>query len=301
MELQLVNLTKEFGNFRAVNNLNLTISNGVYGLLGVNGAGKTTLMKMLYGKTKKNQKEGVSIRVFGFDPEEKELEIKFLSGIVPQEDNLDLELSVIQNLMIYAKFYGIKTQEAQKKIDQLLNFMELSGKKDEKIRNLSGGMKRRLIIVRALINNPQLLILDEPTTGLDPQVRHIIWDKLRFLKNNGVAILLTTHYMEEAYQLCDHIIMMNKGQKVLEGIPAELIQSHIETYVLELLDKKDLDSLKFKSEIRIDQTENRTFLFSNTIETLNQITHFLKPGNFYLHQSNLEDLFLKITGRGLNE
>ena len=189
---------------------------------------------MLTGKGIRDKIKNSAIDVFGYDPERNELEIKFFSGIVPQDDNLDTELNVFQNLHIYSKFYNISYKTAKQKINELLNFMELGNKVKSKIRHLSGGMQRRLVIVRALLNNPKLLIMDEPTTGLDPQVRHIIWDKLRILKKQGVTILLTTHYMEEAYQLCDKIILMNNGRKVLEGNPALLVKNNIEKYVLEI-------------------------------------------------------------------
>ena len=259
------------------------------------------MMKMLYGKVRRNFKYHGQIRVFGYDPIKNELEIKYVSGIVPQENNLDLELSVIQNLMVYSKFYSIKKKTAMERIENLLDFMELSNKKNSKIRQLSGGMKRRLVIARALINDPKLLILDEPTTGLDPQVRHIIWDKLRILKKGGVTILLTTHYMEEAYQLCDKLIMMHKGEKVLEGNPAALIKRNIEKFVLEILNIKEVKNIKPSKEIRIDKTENRFFLYSNKLKIIENISKTFNPGDFYFRQSNLEDLFLKITGRGLHE
>ena len=179
--------------------------------------------------------------------------------------------------------------------------MELTNKKNSKIKHLSGGMKRRLVIVRALLNNPRFLILDGPTTGLDPQARHIIWDKLRLLQNNGVTILITTHYMEEAFQLCSKIIMMHNGEKVLEGNPSLLILENIEKYVLEIFDAKIADKIKIEKNIRVDKTENRFFLYSNYLKLLQITSKNLKAGDFYLRQSNLEDLFLKTTGRGLNE
>ncbi len=298
--IEVKNVSKSFKNIHAVSNLSFQIRKSTcFGLLGPNGAGKTTMMKMIFGKTMRDNNKNSIINVFGNDPVKNELEIKFISGIVPQEDNLDLELNVIDNLLIYSKFYGINKNEALMKIKELLKFMELSNKSNSKIRHLSGGMKRRLVIARALLNNPKLLILDEPTTGLDPQVRHIIWDKLRILKNSGVTILITTHYMEEAFQLCDNLIMLYKGKKVLEGNPKELIEKSIERYVLELFRvKTKIASVK---SIRVDKTENRLFLYSNKIELLNRITENLVPGDFYLRQANLEDLFLYTTGRQIND
>ena len=296
------NISKTYKKLKAVDDLSFEVEKShCFGILGPNGAGKTTMMKMLYGKVRRNFKYHGQIRVFGYDPIKNELEIKYVSGIVPQENNLDLELSVIQNLMVYSKFYSIKKKTAMERIENLLDFMELSNKKNSKIRQLSGGMKRRLVIARALINDPKLLILDEPTTGLDPQVRHIIWDKLRILKKGGVTILLTTHYMEEAYQLCDKLIMMHKGKKVLEGNPAALIKKNIEKFVLEILNIKEVKNIKPSKEIRIDKTENRFFLYSNKLKIIENISKTFNPGDFYFRQSNLEDLFLKITGRGLHE
>ena len=296
------NISKSYKSLKAVSNLSFEVQKSeCFGILGPNGAGKTTMTKMLIGKTLRDNPKDSEIKVFGYDPRHNELDIKYVSGIVPQEDNLDAELSVIQNLLIYSKFYNINKKTALERIEYLLDFLELTNKKNAKIRWLSGGMKRRLVIVRALINNPKLLILDEPTTGLDPQVRHIIWDKLRLLKNQGVTILITTHYMEEAFQLADKIIMMYNGEKVLEGNPAGLIEENIEKYVLEIIKNQKENQLKEIKNIRVDKSENRTFIFSNELGALEKISRAFSPGDFYLRQSNLEDLFLKVTGRELNE
>jgi len=295
-------VTKKFKDLTAVEDLSFKVRQAeCFGFLGPNGAGKTTMMKMLIGRCRRDNPGPGQISVFGYDPVKSELEIKYLAGVVPQEDNLDAELSVRQNLFIYAGFYGIKKTTAAPRIDYLLDFMELTDKAGSKIRELSGGMKRRLIIARALINNPRLLILDEPTTGLDPQVRHLIWDKLRMLKKDGVTILITTHYMEEAYQICDRLIIMHKGEKVLEGAPGDLIEEHIEQYVLEILDRESVGDLDTDSRIRLEQTDSRVLLYSDDISVLEAVTGGYKAGDFYLRQSNLEDLFLKTTGRYLNE
>ncbi len=296
----LENISKRYREVQAVKNLGFSIAPSTcFGILGPNGAGKTTTMKILTGKAIRDRNGRINI--FGYDPEVNELEIKYISGIVPQENNLDEELNVRDNLLVYSKFYGMKRKLASNKIDELLEFMELSGKKKAKVRHLSGGMKRRLVIVRALLNNPRLLILDEPTTGLDPQVRHTIWDKLRILKKEGVTIILTTHYMEEAFQLCDRLIMMNCGEKVLEGCPAKLIRDNIEKYVLEVLNPDSFKKIKPGAGIRIDKTENRIFIYSDSIRPLENISGKIKPGDFYMRQSNLEDLFLNVTGRKLDE
>jgi len=295
------NINKTFKTLKAVDDLSFFVNQSeCFGILGPNGAGKTTMMKMLYGKALRDRHSG-KINVFGYDPDNRELEIKYLSGIVPQENNLDDELSVIQNLLIYAKFYGLSCKRSMDRINELLEFMELSGKKNAKIRHLSGGMKRRLTFVRSLLNNPKLLILDEPTTGLDPQVRHNIWDKIRLLKKDGVTIIITTHYMEEAYQLCDRLILMHKGKKILEGNPVDLINTNIEKYVLEILNHSLFDKIRISKNINSDRTQNRLYLYSRDLKSLEQLTKGLNPGDYYLRQSNLEDLFLKTTGRILNE
>ena len=257
------------------------------------------MMKMLYGKVLRTNAD--RLEVFGYDPLTESLEVKSLTGIVPQEDSLDQDLTVYQNLMIYAGFYGIKKQQATERIDDLLDFMQLSEKKKTAIRALSGGMRRRLVIARALLNNPKLLILDEPTTGLDPQVRHLIWEKLTGLKKQGVTLLLTTHYMEEAFQICDNLILMNKGEKILEGQPSALIQDNIEKYVLEMTHPPAELSTLCDSSIRIETTENRAFLYSDSFQILQNCSEKLGAQDIYLRQSNLEDVFLKTTGRHLDE
>lgn len=299
--IQVKNVVKHFKHLKAVDKLSFEVPTGIcFGFLGPNGAGKTTMMKILCGKSKRDKVENDLVSVFGRDPDRDELAIKFISGIVPQEDNLDLELNVEQNLQIYAKFYGLSAAQSRPFIASVLNFMELSEKKTSGIRELSGGMKRRLLIARALINNPKILILDEPTTGLDPQVRHHIWDKLRTLKKQGVTILLTTHYMEEAYQICDELIIMNKGAKVLQGNPGDLIQNHIENYVLEILNM-EIPITEYPESIRRESANHRHLLYSDDFNEIKKISDLFKSGEFILRQSNLEDVFLKITGSNLYE
>ena len=228
--------------------------------------------------------------------------MKNLSGVVPQDDNLDVELNVEENLRIYARFYDMDRRQTEERIDYLLNFMELAEKRKAKIDDLSGGMKRRLLIARGLINRPALLILDEPTTGLDPQVRQLIWDKLRGLKKEGVTILLTTHYMEEAYQIADTVIIMDKGRKILEGDPRELLKREIEQYVLEIIASKDAqDRIQEENDhLRRESSEERLMFYSNDFEVLKRMSAELEPGQYFLRQTTLEDLFLKTTGRQLN-
>ena len=300
-------VSKKFNHVLAVKNLDFSVYKAeCFGFLGPNGAGKTTMMKIIYGMVKRDNPVPYQVNIFGYDPLINQLEIKYISGIVPQEDNLDLELSVIQNLYIYTKFYGISKRNALSRIEYLLDFMDLTEKKNTRIRDLSGGMKRRLIIARALINEPKLLILDEPTTGLDPQVRHLIWDKLRMLKKEGVTILITTHYMEEAFQLCDRLIIMHKGENILEGKPNQLINENMEKFVLEIYSDKNLTDDKFQSFnfdnlIRFEHSNSRILFYSNHFEKLEELSKDYKSMDYYLRQSNLEDLFLRVTGRSLNE
>jgi lipooligosaccharide transport system ATP-binding protein len=302
LAVKATNVHKTYGSLTAVNQLSFEVPRGIcFGFLGPNGAGKTTMMKMLFGKTGRDDSGGGEVSVFGYDPKERALEIKYFTGIVSQEDNLDQELSVFQNLMIYSRFYALPGKQARHFIENVLAFMELSDKKEFQIRQLSGGMKRRLLIARALLNHPRLLILDEPTTGLDPQVRHVIWDKLRDLKKQGVTILLTTHYMEEAFQICDDLIIMNKGEKVMQGPPALLIDKHIEKYVLELLHTGDKAAIHAGDGVRAEVMNSRVLLYADDFETIRRISDRFRAGDFILRQSNLEDVFLKITGRKLHE
>lgn len=298
-------VNKTYGDLHAVKDLSFSVApSQCFGLLGPNGAGKTTMMKMVYGKASQDLQDSGSIEVFDMDPRHRELDIKYITGVVPQDNNLDTELNVWQNLYLYSRFYHLPRTEANRRIQSLLEFMEIAEKKLARINELSGGMKRRLIIARALINNPRLLILDEPTTGLDPQVRHLIWDKLRQLKKQGVTILLTTHYMEEAYQICDSLIIMDKGKKVMEGVPSRLLQDNIERYVLEVMNRDSrpvVEKAINHLPVRRDESHEILLLYSNQMDSLEQISQQLNPGEYYLRQSNLEDLFLKTTGRSLNE
>ena len=222
---------------------------------------------------------------------------------MPQDDNLDEELNVRQNLRVFARLYGIPAKRAEPRIAELLEFMELRDKANANIRELSGGMKRRLVIVRALLNEPRLLILDEPTTGLDPQVRHTIWDKLRQLKRGGLTIMLTTHYMEEAFQLCDDVLIIENGKAVVRGNPKLLLGSHIEPYVLELTDVKlaprALERLP-AGTARVEQSDESVRVYATDYALLKAVADELPPGDHHLRPSTLEDVFLKATGRRLD-
>jgi lipooligosaccharide transport system ATP-binding protein len=283
------NLKKQFGQLRADN------------WCGASGGVDSTHSA---GSGQTSSPQG-SINVLGYDPASNELAIKYLSGVVPQDNNLDDELDVISNLMVYSRFYALPRKTAMSRIDYLLGFMELSEKRAARIKELSGGMQRRLIIARALMNNPKLLILDEPTTGLDPQVRHLIWDKLRQLKRHGTTILLTTHYMEEAFALCDTILIMDKGTGVMRGPPAELLAKNVEKHVLEITGSCKLETIADAAtlqKVRIDRTQETTRVYCDDDQLLRQLAGGgPKDARYFLRQSNLEDVFLKATGRALNE
>ena len=293
--IQAHHINKRFGSLLAVDDLSFAVdANTCFGFLGPNGAGKTSTMKMIYARSKRDP--GGTIDIFGHDPDTAtELAIKYFCGVVPQEDNLDEELNVIQNLRLFARFYDMPRKKARQRIDELLDFLELGEKRTASIRDLSGGMKRRLVIARALLNEPKLLILDEPTTGLDPQVRHLIWDKLRQLKKQGTTMLLTTHYMEEAFQLCDTILIMHKGQNILQGAPKDLLAEHIEGYVLELTDPGEIDATNGAigpaGHVRVDESGQMVRFYADDIDSLKMVADKLPNTQIYLRQSNLEDVF----------
>jgi lipooligosaccharide transport system ATP-binding protein len=303
--IHVQNVSKRFEKLLALDRLSFDVEEAsCFALLGPNGAGKTTMMKMIYGKCRRDENAESSILVFGCDPDKNALDIKACSGIVPQEDNLDVELDVKRNLDIYANFYHIPKKEADARIQRLLEFMELTDKIRAKIRELSGGMKRRLLIVRALLNHPRLLILDEPTTGLDPQVRHLIWNKIRQLKKEGTTILLTTHYMEEAFVLADTILILHEGKKIMEGNPRKLLDDHMEDYVLEVLEKEAADAIEAsdaRRPLRKEDAFDVQLLYSDDLDDLKKISGRMHPGSHFLRQTNLEDLFMKMTGRKLHD
>ena len=295
---------KSYRDVKAVDGISFDVAPSTcFGLLGRNGAGKSTIMQLIYRKAQRDPTPPGTISVFGFDPERDELEIKCRSGVVPQDDNLDEELNVSQNLRIFARLYGIPAKRAESRIAELLEFMELREKANASIRELSGGMKRRLVIVRALLNQPRLLILDEPTTGLDPQVRHTIWDKLRQLKRGGLTIMLTTHYMEEAFQLCDDVLIIENGRAVVRGNPKLLLGSHIEPYVLELTDVKLAPQVLARlpaGTARVEPSDESVRVYATDYAVLKAVADELPPGDHHLRPSTLEDVFLKATGRRLD-
>ncbi|MHB8157586.1 MAG: ABC transporter ATP-binding protein [Desulfocucumaceae bacterium] len=300
-------LVKKFGEFEAVKGITFSVRRGeCFGLLGPNGAGKSSIVRMIYGFSPVTSG---SLEVFGVDITTGARVIKARIGVVPQEDNLDPELSVLQNLEVYAGYFRIKRDLARERAKEILDFMELQEKAGQVVESLSGGQKRRLTIGRALINRPDFLILDEPTTGLDPYARHIVWQRLRKLKEMGTTMLLTTHYLEEASHLCDRIIVIHRGRILEEGNPPELIDRHVGQRALELgVDPQYWESLEEGLEglIKARQTlSGDMVLFTDYGQELSkritQRAEELKVDIKYqrLRQTNLEDVFLKLTGSTL--
>ncbi|MEE8423966.1 MAG: ATP-binding cassette domain-containing protein [Thermodesulfobacteriota bacterium] len=296
-------LTKNYGEREAVKGIDFTVrGKECFGFLGPNGAGKTTIINMTLCFTPKTSG---TLKVFDMSVDNNPREIKARTGVVPQEDNLDTDLTVFENLMVYARYYGVPRKTAFKRAEELLNFMQLLDRKNDKLSVLSGGMKRRLLIARALVNDPDLLILDEPTTGLDPQARHLIWQKLRGLKKIGVTMILTTHYMEEAAQLCDRLVIMDMGKILTEGDPKKLIHEHIGSDVLEIrVDGVNLDDLYNKlDEFKLthEKAGDTVLVFSNSSEIPVSKIIDTKKDIFVHRAASLEDVFLRLTGRELRD
>jgi len=292
-------LTKHFGTSEVVSGIDFEVRAGrCFGLLGPNGAGKTTTLRMIQGVS---DPTGGELSVLGYLVEGRAVRQRM--GIVPQIDNLDPDFTVVENLRVYAAYFRLRGFDLDARIDELVKFVELGDKRDVRIDTLSGGMRRRLSIARALVNDPELLILDEPTTGLDPQVRHMIWARLRDLKASGKTLLLTTHYMEEAERLCDELIVMDRGRILDRGSPVELIARHVQGEVIEVRGSSRQISglLESVPEVRSEEVGDTIYLYTDKSEAL---VERLKgePGLFYLHRpANLEDVFLKLTGRELRE
>ncbi|VVB91376.1 Trehalose/maltose import ATP-binding protein MalK [uncultured archaeon] len=283
-----------------MDNVSFTVDEGeMFGFLGPNGAGKTTTMKMIQCISPKT---GGELSVFGMDVNTHQREIKRLLGIVPQENNLDPDFTVYENLLVYARYFDIPRAVAEKKIDELLDFVQLGEKKGTTIVQLSGGMKRRLILARALINDPRLLILDEPTVGLDPQARHLIWDRLKKLRSQGNTIVLTTHYLEEAAQLCDRLVIMEQGKILVEGKPAELVLQHVGTDIVEAENSPEaiacLDGLGAKYEISGETIQVYT---DSPQKITGALLEDCRLGQVTARRATLEDVFLKLTGRKLRD
>ncbi len=298
------NLVKRFGQFTAVDQIQFEIREGeCFGFLGPNGAGKTSTMKMIYCFSPITQG---NLQVMGLKVGRDDRQIKSQMGVVPQEDSLDPDLSVFDNLTLYARYFDIPKKEARSRAEELLHFLQLEEKRNETITKLSGGMKRRLVIARALLNRPKILVLDEPTTGLDPQARHLIWNKLRMLKKSGVTMVLTTHYMEEATQLCDRLVIMNEGKILAQGSPQDLIGQYAGKEVYEIRESASVlaplvEVLK-DQKIQADHFDGTLYIFVREGQEFSEaLFSKIRPLNFQHRLATLEDVFLKISGRELRE
>lgn len=298
-------LTKKFGDFTAVDGIDFDVAKGEsFGLLGPNGAGKSTTMRIIAATSRRTSG---TISILGRDPEEHGPQVRAHLGVVPQQDNLDTELTVTENLYIYGRYFGLSKKFVNKKVDELLAFAQLEEKKDVKVEALSGGMKRRLTIARALVSEPDILMLDEPTTGLDPQARHILWDRLFRLKEDGVTLIITTHFMDEAEQLCDRLVVMDKGKIMAEGSPAELIKKYSTREVLEVRfgsdRNKEVAPILREMCDRIEELPDRILLYVEDGELLLEAiaAKKLHPNTSLVRRSSLEDVFLRLTGRSLIE
>ena len=298
-------LTKRFGDFVAVDAIDFDVARGEsFGFLGPNGAGKTSTMRMIGSVSPVT--DG-TLTVLGLDPRTHGPQIRARLGVVPQQDSLDTELTVRENLVLYGRYFGLSRADCARRADELLEFAQLTERQNEEVEPLSGGLKRRLTIARALINEPDLLLLDEPTTGLDPQARHLLWDRLYRLKQRGVTLVLTTHYMDEAEQLCDRLVVMDKAKIVAEGSPRQLIDRFSTKEVTELRFPPDVqDSLDGQLDglaDRIERLADRVLLYADDGDAVAVAAHArgLKPDTVLVRRSTLEDVFLRLTGRSLIE
>ncbi len=298
--IEAKDLKKTFGTIVAVNGIAFSVQKGeVFGFLGPNGAGKTTTMKMIACVSPKTSG---SLTVLGIDPATDPATIKARLGVVPQETNLDPEFTCYGNLFTYARYFDIPDKTASAKADELLEFVQLVEKRDVPVEKLSGGMKRRLILARALVNNPDILILDEPTIGLDPQARHLMWEKLRALRAQGNTIVLTTHYLDEAARLCDRLVIMDNGKILVEGAPADLVREHAGHEIVEVETSGEviscLKDLQVPFEVAGDMIQISTGSSRDIARTL---LERCRPEKVITRPATLEDVFLKLTGRKLRE
>ena len=303
--IQARGLVKRFGELAAVDAIDFDLQRGeAFGFLGPNGAGKTSTMRMIGCVSPVT--DG-TLRVFGLDPGRDGVEIRGRLGVVPQQDTLDMELTVRENIVIYGRYFGLPRKELGARADELLEFVELTERANDKVEPLSGGMKRRLTIARSLVNDPEVMLLDEPTTGLDPQARHVVWDRLYRLKRQGVTLVLTTHYMDEAEQLCDRLVVMDKGKIVAEGSPRELIERYSTREVVELrFDESRPDDFGYWTDglvNRVESLPDRVLLYTDDGDAASHGIHErgLVPESVLVRRSTLEDVFLHLTGRTLIE
>ena len=294
-------LLKRFGDFTAVNGVSFRVTSGeCFGILGPNGAGKTTTIRMVYGFSPITSG---NLKVFGLNISENWRQIKARIGVCQQENSLDPDLTVLHNLQVFASYFDIPKREARKRAEELLTFFALEHRREAQVTELSGGMVRRLVLARALVNNPNLLILDEPTTGLDPQSRHQVWDRLRDLRRKGISILLTTHYMEEASQLCDRLIIIDHGLILVEGKPQQLIREHVGRDVIEIANPT-LELRSFLNSYRLGYEDlgHRLVVYCEDKGDLyEKLTKDFCREGCMIRMGNLEDVFLKLTGRELRE
>ncbi|MGB0721665.1 MAG: ATP-binding cassette domain-containing protein [Gammaproteobacteria bacterium] len=294
-------LRKRYGEFTAVDGIDFEISPGqCFGFLGPNGAGKTTTLKLILGRLAVSAGE---LRVFGQDVTSDTTTIRARTGVVPQIDNLDPDFTVWENLEVYGSFFGLGRSEMRERIPGLLRLVELESRSHHRINQLSGGMQRRLTLARALINDPELVVLDEPTTGLDPQVRHLMWQRLRQLVRDGRTLILTSHYMEEAERLCDHIVIIDHGRVLDQGSPTELIRRNVEREVIELRSGRcdGLEAMCALPGVRTESLGESILLYSDEARPLLNLLEG-QTGVSYLHRpADLEDVFLRLTGRELRE
>jgi lipooligosaccharide transport system ATP-binding protein len=299
-------LRKQFGDFVAVDGIDFELSRGeVFGFLGPNGAGKSSTMRMIGCVSPSS---GGELTILGLDPIKNGPAIRARLGVVPQEDTLDVELTVRENLLIYGRYFGLRREVIAERTARLLDFVQLSERADDQVEPLSGGMKRRLTIARSLISEPEILLLDEPTTGLDPQARHVVWDRLYRLKQQGVTLVLTTHYMDEAEQLCDRLVVMDRGKIAAQGSPRELIARYSTQEVLELRfafaeQEHAPDKLADLPVARMEVLADRILLYTQDGDTaLNAVrARGLDPETSLVRRSTLEDVFLRLTGRRLED
>jgi len=298
-------LRKAYGETVAVDDVSFEVAPGeAFGLLGPNGAGKSTTMRMLGGVAARS---GGELEILGMDPDRHGPEVRAQLGVVPQLDNLDTELNVRDNLVVYGRYFGIRRAEVARRVDALLAFAQLEEKARSRIDDLSGGMKRRLTIARALVNEPRILLLDEPTTGLDPQARHILWDRLFRLKEQGTTLVLTTHYMDEAEQLCDRLVVVDQGRIMAEGAPAALIREHSTREVLEVRFGSERNA-EVAAELddlgeRVEALPDRVLVYAEDGEHVlaEVVRRGHRPITSLVRRSSLEDVFLRLTGRSLVE
>lgn len=315
--VEALGLTKRYGDFTAVDGITFTVNRGEsFGLLGPNGAGKSTTMRMIAAVAGRSSGE---LRVAGLDPEKRGPEVRARLGVIPQQDNLDEELSVRENIIMYGRYFGLPRRYLRPKTDELLEFAQLSHKARSRVEDLSGGMKRRLTIARALINEPEVLLLDEPTTGLDPQARHVLWDRLFRLKESGTTLLLTTHHMDEAEQLCDRLVVIDHGSIMAEGSPQSLIREHSTREVLELRFGMDrnAETAQLVQDLlvgtdagsgdvgfsHVEVLPDRLLIYAAHAEAALEKIYAAdyQPMTSLVRRSSLEDVFLRLTGRSLIE